>query len=148
MSSAYFYLRVEEIKAKLSGAAGVDPTGVTVLDSGVLLITFAAPLDLSQKEAVDAFLSTRNYVPSADSDIVLRDPRNLQETVTGGNVTQRDWFEDADLTVLARRDVLTWATGNKLVSTKTTLYYTDGSAGPTWTDTYTTANGKRITRRT
>lgn len=146
----YRYLTIDDIKEKVEGCAGVVPAGIT-LDGDVLIVSFAVPLDANQRAALDEFLATRGFVSTADNAVVLRDPRYEVQTVASGQVAKIEWFEqdtgNGTFADLARRDVNAWQ-GSKLLSTQTTLYYTDGSAGPTWTDTYATSGTKRIRRRT
>jgi hypothetical protein len=121
------------------------------VNDDVLLVTFVDALDADAQARLDAFLDAAGFVPSADSDLVLRDPRHEVEVVVAGQVTRVDWYAtdngDGTFGDVARAEVSTWQ-GSKLLSTVTTLFYTDGSAGPTWTDTYSTNGSKRIARRT
>lgn len=67
------------------------------------------------------------------------------ETPVNGRIAQVDWYEDAALTKLAKREVRNFQ-GYRWLSTVITEFYTDGAVASTTTETYTTlANGKIVT---
>jgi hypothetical protein len=149
--TTYHYLFMDtNIKAKVLDAAAVIVSGM-VVEERVLVVTTPDILTADEKARLDVFLATRSYVPTANDAITLRDPRYEIQTVVAGRVTQVDWYETDTgggvFSNLAKREVHAWQ-GSNLLSTTTTLWYTDGSAGPTWTDTYSTDGTKRIRRRT
>jgi hypothetical protein len=145
---SYRYLSDGLLKARVAQQAGISVEGVYEAAPGVLVVQ--VPEALADKGALDAYLATRGYFPSPNDDLALRDPRYEVQTVVAGKVTRTDWYQvdngDGTFSELAKAEVNTWS-ASRLISVTTTLYYTDGSAGPSWTDTMWTAGTIRIRRR-